>query len=331
MADTNSQTAPTYSVVVPVFNADAGLIKLIDRLGAVFRDELGESYEIILIDDGSTRAETLATLQTLADVPEVTALVLTRNFGKPGAVMCGLEASRGRWVVTIDDDLQQRPEDIPALVEHRDHDLVTAVYRTKRHTPLQIFTSRIKRQFDRWILGIDVPLSPLKLISRPVVDGMLQSASNRPFIPALIGEVTSDVVGVELTHEASAYGRSRYSMLRRWRQFTNLLFGHSTLLLQAVAVIGFAVMAMSLLLAAVVIVRRLIGVPVEAGWSSLMVAILLVGGLNLGALGITGQYFIRILDIVSRKPAYLVRKRLGRTADQSGGTGSDSGDRNGAR
>lgn len=313
---TSDTSLPTYSVVTPVYNAGPELAELVSRLARVFTDTLKASFEIILIDDGSTRAETRKVLEELAEQDDVSVLFLTRNFGKPGAVMCGLEESRGRWIITIDDDLQQRPEDIPALIEHRDHDLVTAVYRTKRHTWLQIATSRIKRQFDRWILGIDVPLSPLKLISRPVVDGMLQSASNRPFIPALIGEVTNDVVGVELTHEASVYGASRYSFLRRWKQFTNLLFGHSTLLLQAIAWIGFIVMCLSFVLAGVLIFRRLIGVPVAAGWSSIMVATLLIGGLNLGALGITGQYFIRILDIVSRKPAFLVRKRIGNGAKE---------------
>ncbi len=317
MAQSASQPGPTYSVVIPVFNAGAGLSALIDRLGAVFRDTLKDSFEIILVDDGSTHAETLEILKSLAQEPDVSVFMLTRNFGKPGAVMCGLEVARGRWVVTMDDDIQQRPEDIPALVAHRDHDMVTAVFRHKRHDVVQRFTSAIKQQFDRWILGISVPLSPLNLISRPVVDGMLQSASNRPFIPALIGEVTRDIVGVELTHEASAYGASRFGLLRRWRQFTNLLFGHSTLLLQGVAVVGMVIIALGLILALAVIVRRLNGVPVDASWSSLMVTLLLIGGLNLGALGIGGQYFIRILDIVSGKPAYLVRRQLGQGEDRS--------------
>jgi glycosyltransferase involved in cell wall biosynthesis len=314
-----TQIDPVYSVVTPVFNAGERLAELVERLRAVFVDTLGESFEIILVDDGSTRAETRQVLLQLSTADDVTVLVLTRNFGKPGAVMCGLAEARGQWVVLIDDDLQQRPEDIPALLQHRDHDMVTAVYRRKKHTLVQRVTSRIKRHFDRWILGIAVPLSPLNVLSRPVVDGMLASATNRPFIPALVHEVTRDIHGVELEHDASVYGQSRYSLYRRWRQFSNLLFGHSTLVLQAIAILGLVVMVASLVLAGVLTVRRLVGVPVQAGWSSLMVAILLIGGLNLGALGITGQYFIRILDIVSRKPAYLVRERLGKKADKPRG------------
>ena len=243
-----------YSVVVPVFNSGRQLVELVERLEAVFRDSVGASFEIILVDDGSSREETQGWLDILAGKANVTVITLSRNFGKPGAVICGLAHSHGTWVITIDDDLQQRPEDIPLLIELRDHDVVSASHAKKLHTVSQRVTSRIKQQFDGWILQQRAALSPLKLIRRHVVDGI------------------------------------------------------SDLVLTAFAALGYFLAASSLALIIFVTSRKLLGFPISPGWTSIMVAILGVGGLNLAAIGITGQYFIRILDVASKKPAYSIRE-----------------------
>jgi glycosyltransferase involved in cell wall biosynthesis len=308
---TLSAAKPDYSVVVPVYNTGDCLRELVVRLQNVFAKTVKASAEIILVDDGSTDDETRALLQSLAKEAGVMVVRLTRNFGKPGAVLCGLKASRGDWVITIDDDLQQSPEDIPLLLAHKDHDMVTASHGRKSHSLMQRLTSAIKAGFDRSVLGYQVKLSPLKLIRRHVVDGMLDIQTNRPFIPALIRQVTHDVVAVQIEHHKNAHGPSRYTFGKRWRQFTDLLVGNSDFLMQMFTRIGFLVAGFSFLLALVVIVRKLMDIPTQSGWSSLMVAILLIGGLNLAAIGITGQYFIRILDITSKKPAFVERERLG--------------------
>lgn len=296
-----------YSVVVPTYNATAGLAELVGRLQRVFEDRLKASYEIILIDDGSTRLETKSCLEKIAAQRNVIVIQLTRNFGKPGAVMCGLAHSQGERVLTIDDDLQQRPEDIPLLVAQAHHDVVSATHGVKQHTLFQRGTSRIKRRFDRLILGQSGRFSPMKLISRPVVDGMLSVHTNHPFIPALIHQCTTDIVFVKTPHMKSVHGKSRYSFFRRFSQFSNLVVGNSNVMLRAFSIIGYSSAALSVVLLISVFVRKILGAPVSAGWSSLMIAILAVGGLNMAAIGLTGQYFIRILDVASRKPAYLVR------------------------
>lgn len=320
---------PRWSVVVPVYNSGPALADLVSRVLATFDAHLGPEVEVILVDDGSPRRETAELVVDLAAQPRVRAYRLTRNYGKPGAVLCGLAASRGTWVVTIDDDGQQRPEDIPALVAHDAHDVVIATHSRKHHTAVQRLTSAVKHQFDRRVLGYEFPLSPLKLLHRRVVDGMVEVAGNRPFIPALIREVTDDIVAVPLPHEPSAYEGSRYTVAARWRQFLNLLIGNSSVFMHAVVVLGIVVMLLSLALVAAIVVRRVLGIPTAAGWSSLMIAILLIGGLNLGAMGIAGQYFIRILDTSSRKPAFRVREVHGVGDDPgatpTGSAGADEG------
>lgn len=305
-------TAPTYSVVVPVYNSGARLRELVERLAAVFESEVKDSYEILLVDDSSTNVATKELLIDLADMSHVCVITLARNFGKPGAVIAGLSQSRGDWVVTIDDDLQQLPEDIPKLIAFKEHDMVTGTHKKKKHAgPFRFISSGIKGWFDRNLLGYKMPLSALKLIRRPVVDGMLSIKTNRPFIPALIRQVTDDIVAVEAAHEATAYGKSRYTFTRRWSQFSNLLFGNSAFMMRVFTWIGFAFASLAFFLAAVILWRKFFGHAIQPGWASLMVTTLLVGGANLFAIGISGQYFIRILDVSSNKPAFIIRDIMG--------------------
>lgn len=296
-----------YSVIIPTYNPGPPLVELVERLEQTFARMKVGRYEIVIVDDGSPSHEAPTTLRSVGERPAVTVIRLTRNFGKPGAVICGLTRSQGDRVLTLDDDLQQAPEDLEKLAEHRGHDVVIARYRNKKHDLMQRVTSRIKAQFDNIILGYDFPISPMKLIRRQVVEGMLRNSSDRPFIPALIQQVTTDIVAVDVAHHESAYDRSRYTFSRRLRQFSNLLVGNSNLLLRWLGALGFLIMFGSLTLAAFIIVRKLSGAPVEVGWSSLMVAVLLIGGLQLGAMSIIGQYLLRILNVSARKPAYFIR------------------------
>lgn len=315
--------APQFSVVVPVYNSGPGLSELVRRLRKVFADAITANVEIILVNDGSPSAETRTRVDQLSAEPDVMGIHLTRNFGKAGALTCGFHHARGDWIVTIDDDLQQRPEDIARLAELREHDVVVGTHTRKAHTLGQRLTSRVKSAFDRQILGLRFRIGPLMMIQRPILVAMLQTAQNRPFIPALIRDVTTDMVAVELDHAPSAYGRSRFGFFKRFGQFSNLIIGNSALLMHSIAITGLAVMAASLLLAAAIIMRKLSGGTVEAGWSSLMVAILLLGGLNLGATGLAGEYFIRLLAITSRKPAYVVREVRGGSRPEQPGQSSD--------
>jgi len=307
-----TKSKPTYSIVIPVYNSGVQLRELVERVANVFESDVKDSFEVLLVDDSSTSLDTKQLLIELADLPHVCVITLTRNFGKPGAVMAGMSKSLGEWVVTIDDDLQQLPEDIPKLIAFKDHDMVTATHTKKNHTGMfRPLSSGMKGWFDRYMLGYKMPLSPLKLIRRPVVDGMLSIKTNRPFIPALIRQVTDDIVAVEATHNKTAYGKSRYTFARRWSQFSNLIFGNSAFMMRVFTWIGFVFASLAFFLAGVILWRKIFGHPIQPGWASLMVTTLLVGGLNLLAIGIGGQYFIRILDVSSSKPAFIIRDIIG--------------------
>ncbi len=309
--------APEYSVVVPVYESDRTVVELVRRLRLVFEGELEASYEVILVDDGSRSPATWATCERLArEESHVVALRLMRNYGKPAAVLCGLERARGRWIVTMDDDLQQRPEDVTALVSHRQHDVVVANFTSRRHGRLTVLTSWIKSHFDRIILGLPCKMSPLKLFKAEVAQGMLRIRTPHPFIPALLAHTTTDFVPVVVPHQASGHGKSRYTLRRRVRQFSNLLINNSSLLLRWFGGFGFLFSTSGFVFAMLVFFRKLFGsTPPLPGWTSLMVLNLVFGGLILIALAIVGEYLIRILEGISDKPSYLVREIAGDEGD----------------
>ena len=222
-----------------------------------------------------------------------------------------MEHARGQWIVTLDDDLQQRPEDIPALTAHENHDVVVAQFEERYHGPFTLAASWIKSHFDRVILNIPCRISPLKLIRAPVVHAICRLRTNRPFIPAMLGNVTDDFFPVVVRHEPSAHGRSRYTLGRRIRQFSDLLIGNSNLLLRCVGGFGVLVATWGMIYAVYVVFRRLFGTLHEPGWATLVAINLVFGGLTLITLGIVGEYLIRILDGNMGKQPFVVRETLG--------------------
>ena len=305
-----------YSIVIPAFNSSKTLQELVRRFECLFENHINEEYEIIFVDDGSTNPLTWETLKSLAQKPAVSAISLMRNYGKPGAIVCGLGHARGQWVLTIDDDLQQQPEDLVKLIDYRDHDVVVGVFGDKRHSFGVRQTSKLKSVFDRWILKVPCPMSPLKLIRAEVVQGMVAISTPRPFIPALISSVTQDIVPVPITHCVSQVGGSRYSYWRRFSQFSNLILGNSSVLLRGIGAIGAITAFSGFLFALYTLLRVAFGHAILPGWASLVIINLVFGGLILIALGINGEYLLRILENSSRKPAFLIRRLV--TGNQEG-------------
>lgn len=300
------------SVVVPVFNSGR-LDELADRVAAVFA-QLDIRHELLLVDDGSPNPATWAAAERLArQRPGVRAIQLTRNFGQQAATLCGLQESRGEYVLTMDDDLQHLPEDIPRFLELHDWDIVIGQFSNRRHSLFRRIVSRVKAWFDRVIVGNPktIRLSPFRMVNRTVVDGVLAARTPHPFLPALMLHVSQRIVGVEVRHGERAEGRSGYDLRKLVAVFGNLLINNSSLVLRLVGQIGILLSLVSFVLTAVVIGRKLTHDVGVVGWSSLMAAVLLIGGLLLFGLGVVGEYLIRIIEASEAKPTFFVRRRVG--------------------
>lgn len=309
------------SVVVPVFNSEV-LPELVQRLTAVFA-ALGQAdYEILLVDDGSSSTKTWADLAALAEeYPRAVALQLTRNFGQQPATLCGLAHSRGDVVITLDDDLQHAPEDIPALLAAADCDIVIGQFDRSRHPPLRRLASRCKGWFDQILIGkpAGIQLSSYRLLSRAVVNGVLAGRTPRPFLPAMMFNVSRQVKGVPVTHHPRTVGRSGYGLRKLLSLFSNLLINNSSVLLRWVGHLGIGLAGVSVLLSLVVVYRRLVHAIKLPGWASLSAALLMLGGIILFALGVIGEYLARIVEAVENRPTYVVRRRVGGRPGPPGG------------
>lgn len=301
------------SVVVPVFNSPGTLGELVESVGSVLRGQVGDEFEIILVDDASSDPEVWPNIERLArEGKNVRAARLTRNFGQQAATLCGLEMSRGDKILTMDDDLQHSPEDIPLLLEKSEHDVVIGHLQQKRHSLPRRAASHVKGWFDRIIVGKPrgIQLSSFRLIDRTIIDAMLRIRTSRPFLPSLIFHVTKDVVGVPLMHRASALSGSRYSYMKLFRLFVDLVIYNSSLMLRIAGNAGLLFSFISVVGAGYVIYMKAAhGIAVQ-GWASLFVAILFIGGLLLLCMGILGEYLIRIIEGNEARPCYVIRKEV---------------------
>lgn len=302
------------SIVVPVYNSTETLEVLAEEIDGVFRSRPDDAYELIFVDDSSSLPGTWPTIAALtARFPQVRAVQLSRNFGQQAATLCGLRAATGDFIITMDDDLQHDPQDIPRFLERTDSEIVIGQFSRKQHSWFKRVTSRLKGVFDRIIVAKPkgIQLSAFRMLSRSVVDGILSMRTPNPFLPALMFHVSRDVAGVEVSHNSRDAGKSGYSLRKLIRLFNDLLINNSSLLLRGIGVIGIAIAVASFGLAADLVYRQMrFGIPVK-GWASLMVATLLIGGLLLISVGVIGDYLIRIIQSSEERPTYLVRRRAG--------------------
>jgi glycosyltransferase involved in cell wall biosynthesis len=302
-----------YSILIPVYNSDESLEELSDRINKVFEYQVKSDFEIIFIDDASPSPHSWVMIQDLVNRYHfVKGIRLTRNFGKQAAMMCGFSNALGEYIITMDDDLQHLPEDIPVLIEEKEHDVVVGKFLSKKHSLFKRMASSIKGYFDYKLIGKpkSISLGPLKLFKRVILDAMLQVKTPYPFIPALIFMVTTDVVNVNVNHAERKYGKSNFTLGKMIRLFSNLLINNSSILLKTISYLGIAMSIFSFFFAVFIIYKKIsggIGVP---GWTTITVIIALTSGLILFSVGVIGEYLIRIIRNIEHQQAYFVRNKI---------------------
>jgi glycosyltransferase involved in cell wall biosynthesis len=303
----------TYSIIVPVYNSSNSLPELAERLRKVFEVKVKSEFEIIFVEDASPSHISWKTIQELVNRYHfVKGIQLTRNFGNQAAMMCGFSNAEGEYIITMDDDLQHLPEDIPSLIKEKEHDVVVGKFFAKKHSLFKRIASNIKGYFDYKLIGKpkSISLGPFKLFKRVIVDAMLQVKTPYPFIPALIFMVTTDVVNVNVNHAKRKYGKSNFTLGKMIRLFSNLLINNSSILLKMISYLGIAMSIFSLLFAVFIVYKKFsggIGVP---GWTTITVIIALTSGIVMFSVGVIGEYLIRIIRNVEHQQAYFVRNKI---------------------
>lgn len=304
-----------YSIVVPVYRSKESLKILTQKVEELFNTKLKDKiFELIFVNDSPFDSGTCQALEELhMQYKFVKTIEFTQNFGQQSAVLCGIASSLGEYVITMDDDMQHDPFDIPTLIQEDSHDIVIAKFKSKKHNAFKRITSSIKGYFDHIILGKPkhIKLTSFRLFNRVIADNMLKIGTSYPFIPALLFSVSKDIVNVEVPHYAREEGKSNYTLGKMIQLFTNLLINNSSLLLKWIGYLGLFLAFVSLVYAGVIAYRRVFFDIALQGWSSIMVAILFFGGMIMFTLGVIGEYLVRIIHTSENRPHYFVRKIRG--------------------
>ena len=306
------ESEPFLSVVVPVYNEEENLDRLSSRLLPVLRG-LDLPFEAILVDDGS-RDRTLEKLETLAEEhPEIVVLSFSRNFGQHAAVTAGFAASRGEFVVTLDADLQNPPEEIPRLVAEfrKGHDLVGTIRERRQDSWFRRRASAFVNRTTRRMSGIDLHDfgCMLRGYSGEIAHAIASRRELRTFIPALGFLYARNPVEILVRHEARAAGRSKYSLVRLLRLHMDLMTGFSLAPLRLMIAAGFGIAGASILFGLALFGLRLaLGHEWAAfGVFTLFAVLFLFVGLQFVAFGLLGEYVGRIFLAVRERPAYVLR------------------------
>lgn len=301
----------TLSIVVPVYNGAASVGELVQALEAL---DIPGGHEIVLVNDGSpdNSRDVCVELVKTAKIP-VTLVDHARNYGEHNAVMTGLRHARGKWVINMDDDLQNPPSEIVRLLNYAQenkYEVVYTYYDEKQHAGWRNLGS----QFTNWCATqlLDKPkdlyLSSFRCMSAFLVERILDYHGPFPYIDGLILQVTRDIGRLKVQHLPRAIGRSNYTIRRLVRLWLNMFVNFSVMPLRLATVAGMVLAGIGLLGVIAVFVEALIRRDTPPGWGSLMAAVLFLSGMQLMILGIFGEYLGRIYLTLNRKPQAIVRK-----------------------
>ena len=303
------------SIVIPVYNEAESVPHLLQRLSTVMAKP-GFDYEIILVDDGSTD-ETAAVLKSSADRDEhVHALILSRNFGHQLALTAGLDHSRGDAVIVMDGDLQHPPELLPALIEkwQQGYDIVYTIREATLDAGwLKKWTSQ---SFYRLINALStVPIqqnaADFRLMDRRAVD-VLQSLRERfRFIRGMVSWIGFRQTAVRFQAEQRFAGESKYSFKKMVAFAIDAVVSFSALPLRLTFYLGFITSLLSFIYLLYTLYIKFFTRSALQGWTSLMVLILFLGGIQLIIMGIIGEYLGRIYEEVKNRPLYVVKNHYG--------------------
>lgn len=300
-----------FSVVIPVYNSETLIAITVSRVRAFFLAR-GFRFEVILINDGSSDAS-WEVISGLAQCnPEVVAIDLLKNYGQHHANLCGFREAKGDFIITMDDDLQNPPEEIDRLIEtaQQGYDVVIGRFESKRHSFVRRLGSRIVGWLNRAVFEVngDLTLSNFRIIRREVVDRVCQDRSFSPYIPGLVLKYSARRCNASVQHLPRAEGKSNYTLRKLFRLVATILFNHSTIPLRYAAAFGFLAACSSFLLSLYYLLSAMVTGTNAPGWASLVVLLSFFNGVLILLLSIIGEYLIRILRELGTQRTYEVRE-----------------------
>jgi undecaprenyl-phosphate 4-deoxy-4-formamido-L-arabinose transferase len=301
---------PDVSVVIPVYNEEDGLPLLFERLYPAL-DALRRSYEVVFVDDGSSDRSVALLREQFQRRPEVTrVVVLARNAGQHMAILAAFAQTRGQYVITLDADLQNPPEEIGRLIAAMDAgaDYVGTIRMRRQDVLWRKAASRLMNRVREGTTSIRITDQGCMLrgYHRSVIDAVNHCTEVSTYVPALAYTFARHPVEIEVTHAERTIGQSKYSLYRLIRLNFDLMTGFSVAPLQFFSMTGAFIAVVSLLLVLYLAIRRLLVGPEAEGLFTLFAIAFFLIGVTLLGLGVVGEYVGRIYEQVRQRPRYTV-------------------------
>ena len=303
----------TYSVVVPVYNSAPIVGETVDATVAEFQ-RLGLAYELILVNDGSSDRSWEVIAEKARTVPHVVALNLLRNYGQHNANLAGFRHASGDYVITMDDDLQNPPDQLSLLIDEAmtGRDVVFGEFEVKQAPVYRRLGSEAIAMINRRVFGqpADLDVSNFRILRRDVVDRICAARTAYPYITGQALLYSSNRSNVSVRHEPRKVGKSQYGPLRIVRLVLTILFSYSLLPLRLAALAGFVIAFLSFVIGGIYFVHGLFWGARVPGWTTLVVLLSVFSGVTIALLSMLGEYVVRTLNTVSAQETFHVVERV---------------------
>jgi glycosyltransferase involved in cell wall biosynthesis len=303
------QTDIDISIVIPVYNSETILEKLILEIETVFKDK-SLSYELVLVNDGSKDNSWEKLKELVQKHKYLTVINLLKNYGQHNAIFCGFHYTRGNYVVTMDDDLQNPPSEISKLYEkiNEGYDVVFGRFIRKQHAGVRKLGTKIVGYLNTKIFDkpSDIKLTNFRIIRKEVIQRIIQYKTTYPYIPGLVILFSERIGNTLVEHKKRSEGKSNYTLMRILKLVGSILFNYSSFPIRIVSMIGFFIALLSFIVGIMYILRNLIvGIEVQ-GWTTLIVLISFLGGYIILMLGMLGEYIGRMNKQMSSSKSYTI-------------------------
>jgi glycosyltransferase involved in cell wall biosynthesis len=304
----------SYSIVVPVYNSAGVVGTTVDRIVETF-EAAGLAYQLVLVNDGSRDGSWDIIADKARRNPHVVALNLLQNYGQHHANLAGLREATGDYVITMDDDGQNPPDQALLLIDEAmtGKDVVFGRFERKQHAGYRQLGSRLISLINRRVFAqpANLAVSNFRILRRDVVDRIAASRTAHPYITGQALLYSSNRSHVTVRHEPRQVGKSTYNLARILKLVLTILFSYSLFPLRLAALAGFVIAGVSLLMGIGYFVRALfVETPVQ-GWTTIVVLLSLFNGVTIALLSMLGEYVVRTLNAVSAQDSYHVLERVG--------------------
>lgn len=304
---------PHLSVAIPVYQAEGLVEELVRRLEKSL-STLTSSYEVILVDDGSPDASWKKVKEICEKSPIIHGIRLSRNYGQHSAISAAIEASKGEWVIVMDCDLQDQPEEIPNLYKKAQEgfDIVLASRQVRQDSKLKCFFSKLFYKTLSFLSGTeyDSSVANFGIYHRNVIHSLLKMQETIRYFPAMINWVGFSKTTIPVVHSERFSGESSYNFKKQVKLAINIILAYSDKPLRIIVVMGLMFSLLAFILGCTIVYLYLSGKVNVIGYASLITSICFFSGMIVSVLGVIGLYVGKIFDGIKNRPIYLVKEEL---------------------